>query len=118
MPNYICVTCGVQYAETPAPPEHCIICEDERQYVGWEGQQWTTLEALRTGHANRFTEMEPRLLRIGTEPLFGIGQHAYLVQAPSGNVLWTFRRQRHVALAQRRGRPRRVAGGRHHSGCI
>jgi hypothetical protein len=32
--------------------------------------------------------MEPRLLRIGTEPLFGIGQHAYLVQAPSGNVLW------------------------------
>lgn len=88
MPNYICLTCGVQYAETPAPPEHCIICEDERQFVGWEGQQWTTLVELRTGHSNRFTEMEPNLIRIGTEPLFGIGQHAHLVQAPSGNVLW------------------------------
>lgn len=88
MPNYICVTCGVQYAETLAPPEHCMICEDERQFVGWEGQQWTTLEALRTEHRNRFDEMEPCLLRIGTEPIFGIGQHAYLVQSPNGNVLW------------------------------
>lgn len=88
MPNYICLTCGVQYGETPAPPAHCILCEDERQFVGWEGQQWTTLEELRANHTNRFTEMEPRLIRLGTEPLFGIGQHAYLVQAPSGNVLW------------------------------
>ncbi|WP_449065679.1 hypothetical protein [Planomonospora algeriensis] len=30
----ICVTCGVQYG---APRENCPICEDERQYVGWEG---------------------------------------------------------------------------------
>jgi hypothetical protein len=88
MPNYICVACGVQYAETFGPPNHCLLCEDERQFVGWEGQQWTTLEELRAGHFNRFTEMEPRLIRIGTEPMFGIGQHAYLVQSPSGNVLW------------------------------
>ena len=30
-----------------APPGHCPICEDERQYVGPDGQQWTTLDQLR-----------------------------------------------------------------------
>ncbi|MBI2976385.1 MAG: MBL fold metallo-hydrolase, partial [Chloroflexi bacterium] len=34
MPNYFCVTCGAQFAETPAPPDRCPICDDERQYVG------------------------------------------------------------------------------------
>ena len=29
MENYICATCGVQYAATETPPEHCPICEDE-----------------------------------------------------------------------------------------
>ena len=46
MPAYICLTCGVQYAPSERPPERCPICEDERQYVGWQGQQWTTLEEL------------------------------------------------------------------------
>jgi hypothetical protein len=88
MPHFICVTCGVQYAETDSPPEHCGICEDERQYVGWSGQQWTTLAELRVTHRNRFTDMEEGLIRVGTVPHFGIGQHDYLVQSPSGNVLW------------------------------
>jgi len=34
MTNYICVTCGVQHAETDAPPEHCLICEDENGRFG------------------------------------------------------------------------------------
>ena len=42
MPAWICVTCAVQQADTEVPPERCPICEDERQYVGWEGQRWTT----------------------------------------------------------------------------
>ena len=44
----ICRTCGVQYgAERP----DCPICLDERQYVGWHGQQWTSLAGLReAGH--------------------------------------------------------------------
>ena len=42
MPAWICVTCGVQYPDTDRPPGGCPICEDERQYVGWHGQQWTT----------------------------------------------------------------------------
>ena len=88
MPTFICVTCGVQYAESTEPPEHCAICEDERQYVGWSGQQWTTLDELSVTHRNRFTDMEEGLIRVGTVPHFGIGQHAYLLQSPSGNVLW------------------------------
>jgi len=85
---FICVTCGVQFAPSAAEPERCPICEDGRQYDGWAGQRWTTLDALRRDHANRVEELEPGLTGIGTEPMFGIGQRALLVQTPEGNVLW------------------------------
>jgi len=86
---HICKTCGVQYAEGETPPERCIICEDERQYVGWGGQQWTTLDELReAGYTNRLHKHEPGLTGIGTQPHFGIGQRALLLQTPDGNVLW------------------------------
>ena len=48
MPNYICKTCGTQFAESEQPPANCPICEDPRQYIGWNGQQWTTLDELKT----------------------------------------------------------------------
>jgi hypothetical protein len=85
---FICETCGVQFAPTAAEPERCPVCEDGRQYVGWAGQRWTTLEALRRDHANRVEELEPGLTGIGTEPMFGIGQRALLVRTADGNVLW------------------------------
>ncbi len=88
MTHFICVTCGTQYPETNEPPAHCLICEEERQYIGWKGQQWTTLDALRATHHNKIQAEEPNLIGIGTEPSFAIGQRALLVQAPSGNVLW------------------------------
>ena len=88
MTTYICVTCGTQFAATEQPPAHCPICEDERQYIGWQGQQWTTLEALRRDHHNAIKPVEPGLTGIGTEPAFAIGQRALLVQSPGGNVLW------------------------------
>lgn len=88
MPHYICVTCGCQYAASDREPESCKICDDERQYVGFDGQRWTTLEELRVTHRNRTETMEPGLTRIGTDPGFAIGQHMFLVQAPGGNVLW------------------------------
>jgi len=81
----ICVTCGVQYG---GPREDCPICEDERQYVGWDGQKWTTLEELRAGHRGRVAEEGPDVVGIGTEPSTAIGQRALLLRAPSGNVLW------------------------------
>ena len=46
MTHFMCKTCGTQFAATEEAPEHCPICEDERQYIGLDGQQWTTLEAL------------------------------------------------------------------------
>lgn len=88
MPNYICVTCGTQYPESDQPPAHCPICEDERQYVGANGQQWTTLEALRPTTHMIIEQAEPNLLRLKPEPKVGIGQYAFLVQTPNGNVLW------------------------------
>ncbi len=88
MPHFICTTCGVQHAETEASPDRCAICEDERQYIGWGGQLWTTLDALQSDHTNRIHTEEPGLMGIGTQPKFGIGQRALLVRSPGGNVLW------------------------------
>jgi glyoxylase-like metal-dependent hydrolase (beta-lactamase superfamily II) len=88
VPNYICVTCGVQYADTVSPPEHCAICEDERQYVGWEGQRWTTLKEMQTKYRNQLDVEGPELISVATEPKFAIGQRALHVRTPDGNVLW------------------------------
>src|ERR1043166_3444375 len=81
----ICRTCGVQY---PAPREDCPICLDERQYVGWGGQQWTTMAELAQDHRTELREEEPDLTGVGVEPSFGIGQRALLVRTPGVNVLW------------------------------
>src|SRR5438552_19016120 len=88
MSNFICVTCGTQFGETDRPPPRCPVCEDERQFVHWEGQQWTTLDQLRAIHSNRIEEEGANLVGIGTEPSFAIGQRALLVQSPGGNLLW------------------------------
>jgi hypothetical protein len=88
MPKFICATCGTQFPESAAPPDACPICQDERQYVGWNGQQWTTLEELRAKHTDTLRTEEPGLTGIGSTPRFAIGQRALLVQAPTGNVLW------------------------------
>lgn len=88
MPAWICETCGVQHADSPEPPTECAICEDERQYRGPRGQRWTTLDELRTGHLSDVRRLEPRLLGVGCEPDFAIGQRALLVTTDDGNVLW------------------------------
>ncbi len=84
----ICETCGTQFATGGAPPQVCPICEDDRQYVGWDGQRWTTVEDLRKGHRNTIQEEEPNLWSIQTEPSFAIGQRALLIRSGTGNVLW------------------------------
>jgi hypothetical protein len=78
----------VQYPDTDEPPAHCPICEDERQYVGPGGQQWTTVADLAHDHATVLRDEEPDLVGVGVEPAFGIGQRALLVRTPRGNVLW------------------------------
>jgi hypothetical protein len=88
MPHYLCSTCGTQHAESAEPPAACAICEDPRQYVKITGQQWTTLDRLRLTHRNSIRLDEPGLVAIGMEPNFAIGQRAFLVRTPAGNVLW------------------------------
>jgi len=84
----ICRTCGVQY---PASVDRarCPICSDERQYVGWSGQRWTSLAELTAeGHQGVIEEEVPGLLGVGTAPSVAIGQRALLVPGPGGTVLW------------------------------
>jgi len=88
MPNFICVTCGSQHGESDEPPDACRICQDDRQYVGFHGQRWTTLDALAEAYENHFEAEEPGLWSIETRPAFAITQRALLLQHPAGNVLW------------------------------
>jgi hypothetical protein len=88
MANYICTTCGAQYAESVLPPEHCIICEDDRQYIGWAGQRWTTLQELQSTSRNQLDVEGPELISMATDPKFAIGQRALHVRSSGGNLLW------------------------------
>jgi hypothetical protein len=88
MPCYLCSTCGVQYAESVLPPEECRVCTDERQYVGWSGQHWTTVAELRTHHTNVFRTKWPDLVGMATAPKFAIGQRALVVRDPGFGVVW------------------------------
>ena len=88
MVAWLCVTCGMQYPDTAEPPAACPICQDERQYVGWDGQLWTTMAELAADHAVVVREEEPGLYGVDVEPSVAIGQRALLVQTPNGTVLW------------------------------
>ena len=82
----ICVTCGVQYGGDRLD---CPICQDERQWVGWDGQQWTSLARLQAeGRQGRVADEGPGVTGIGADPPTAIGQRALLVRTPAGNVLW------------------------------
>ncbi|TPJ67268.1 MBL fold metallo-hydrolase [Mesorhizobium sp. B2-6-1] len=87
MTCFLCLQCGVQFAQSKAPPRHCPICEDERQYVRWEGQAWITPEELAAGHRLVMKD-DAGVLAFGIEPRFAIGQRALLAQTRHGNVLW------------------------------
>lgn len=86
--SYLCVTCGTQFSPADHPPERCPVCQDERQFVGLEGQQWTTLENLQKSHRNTIYQEGEGIWGVWTVPQFGIGQRALLVRADEGNILW------------------------------
>lgn len=86
---WICATCGVETAEMGTPPGACEICEDERQWVPAEGQQWTTLDELReSGHRIEVDLVEPELWGLRARPAVGIGQQTMVVRTPAGTVLF------------------------------
>jgi hypothetical protein len=85
---FVCATCGAQFPPSAEAPPDCPICCDPRQFIGLDGQQWTTLEELGHKHHNVIQQEEPGLYSIHTEPHFAIGQRAFLLQTPQGNMLW------------------------------
>jgi glyoxylase-like metal-dependent hydrolase (beta-lactamase superfamily II) len=89
MPKFLCVQCGTQYAETDTEPQKCLICEDERQYVRWGGQDWTTLVYMREDGLKVVPfEEESGLWGLALNQSFAIGQRALLVPGDKGNILW------------------------------
>jgi hypothetical protein len=87
MDAFICTTCGTQYSPSELPPLHCLICEEERQFVLPTGQAWTILGRLRKTHMATFRD-DGGIMGIGMSPNFGIAQRALLVRSADGNVLW------------------------------
>ncbi|MED0973355.1 hypothetical protein [Bacillus paramycoides] len=90
MKNFVCTTCGVQYAASVEEPVSCLICDEERQYINPKGQSWTTLEDLQTSdtYKNEIIEEENGLYSITTKPEFAIGQTGYVVKTESYRLLW------------------------------
>src|SRR5262249_1685002 len=86
--TFLCKTCGTQFPESHEPPRACPICEDERQYVPVEGQEWVEYDDVRAAHRADIREEQLGLTGSGTKPSFGIGQRALLLESPGGNVLW------------------------------
>ncbi len=87
MNAWICQTCGTQYSPGEHPPMSCAICSDERQYVGRDGQCWTTREALAQAHKLRLEDMHG-MLTLGLAPAFAINQRAWHLKTDAGNILW------------------------------
>lgn len=84
----LCRRCAVQFP-FDAGTGRCPVCTDEREYVDWSGQRWTTPAALREeGVRGDVREEVPGLWGVGTTPDVGIGQRALLVPGEGGNVLW------------------------------
>ncbi|PNY29216.1 Uncharacterized protein YmaE [Tolypocladium capitatum] len=87
----ICKACGTQFPTSDRSAlGTCHICDDPRQYVPPSGQAFTTLAELQQTHRNEFTTYapDPRLTLIATTPKFAIGERAFLIRTPGGNVLW------------------------------
>jgi hypothetical protein len=87
MPLWTCEQCGAQFPETTSPPSSCPICEDERQFVNWKGQQWLAREVLAERHRIVWRD-DLGLVGVGLEPSFAIGQRALIVPDPGGCVMW------------------------------
>jgi hypothetical protein len=84
MEAFVCATCGAQFTPSETPPPNCPVCDDERQYVGPDGQRWTTHAELATTHEHRIAEEEPGLTGVGIDPHFAIGQRALV----TGGLMW------------------------------
>ncbi|KAF4555989.1 Hypothetical protein D9617_2g059560 [Elsinoe fawcettii] len=87
----ICVACGTQYDVTyEQGRERCKICDDPRQFVPPQGQQWTSLRLEANKHTNHWvpSSSDPRIYHLYTDPKLGIGERASLLLTPHGAIIW------------------------------
>lgn len=82
----VCVTCGTQYPEAERM-DACPVCCDARQYVGWDGQCWTTSAEVAAHHEVHFEDCAG-VMTLRLAPRFGIGQRAFLIPQLGGMVMW------------------------------
>jgi len=88
MKQTICNTCGTQFPASAPLPQLCPICEDDRQYIGPNGQQWASAAELNNKHSVLFKKINEQLYDCRIIPSFAIGQRAFLICSPQGNILW------------------------------
>jgi glyoxylase-like metal-dependent hydrolase (beta-lactamase superfamily II) len=88
MTCFICTACGTQFADIPAPPPACPICDDERQFVPEAGQHWTDMAFIGLRHTIAWKKEAEGLHGLEISPSFGIGQRAFFIEGPEGNILW------------------------------
>lgn len=84
----ICATCGTRYRHAKTSADPCPVCNDDRQYIGDNGQEWTSYEQLASSRSIRFSQVQDQLYDLRITPSFAIAQKAHLVLSPSGNILW------------------------------
>jgi hypothetical protein len=87
MPLWTCSQCGAQFPDSAAPPSACLICEDERQFVNWRGQEFLSREDFARGHRLVWRD-DLGLAGMQVDPLFAIGQRALLLPDAGGCVMW------------------------------
>ena len=87
MPLWTCFQCGAQFSDSDAPPRACLICEDERQFVNWQGQSFLTREEMRARYRVAFRD-DLGIVGLRVEPSFAIGQRALLLVEADGCVMW------------------------------
>jgi len=83
-----CCTCGTQYKAELSSPKFCPICNDDRQYLTEDGQNWTNSAEIAANHEVLIRELSPTLFSFQVAPLFALGNRALLNLSPGGNILW------------------------------
>lgn len=88
MTCFICTACGTQFGESQEKPPACPICEDERQFVPETGQGWTDMASIGGAHDVVWKEEAEGIHSLQIAPSFAIGQRAFFIEGPDGNILW------------------------------
>jgi hypothetical protein len=86
--KFFCSTCGTQFTNAIYITKDCPICDNDRQFIPPNGQSWTKWNDLNINYSNNINELVPNLFEIRTSPRFALGQKAFLIITPNGNVLW------------------------------